>query len=118
MKNSHLQKALIVLILILSVELLMFRTIQAQTSNNNRIEIIEAKCGSNGSWKDVTKVVQSNLINNSIRINWQQPYREIGGDPAFGKVKVLLIVYRLNGNFKADVFQEENPPIGLRATIP
>jgi hypothetical protein len=118
MKNKPLKKILIVFSLILSIDLLMSLPIQAQTSNTNRIEIIEAKCGSNQSWKDVTKIVQSNLTNNSLRINWQQPYREIGGDPAFGKVKVLLIVYRLNGDFKAAVFQEENPPIGLRATIP
>jgi hypothetical protein len=92
--------------------------ISAPASDTSSLTIIEAKCGADRSWRDVTQIVQSMVSHNRLTVNWQQPYKEIGGDPAYGEAKVLTITYRLNGKVKTSTYREENSPIGLRATIP
>lgn len=86
--------------------------------DHQRLQILQGFYGADGSWRDVTSVLMKSVQNNSLKISWQQPYVEIGGDPAYLKVKTLLVSYRLDGVDKVATFREENPPVGLQASLP
>ena len=87
-------------------------------SDHQRLQILQAYYGADGSWRDVTGILQKSVKNNSLKVSWQQPYTEIGGDPAYLQVKTLIISYRLDGVEKLATFREENPPVGLQAVLP
>ena len=87
-------------------------------TDHQRLQILKGFYGADGSWRDVTGILQKSVQNNSLKVSWQQPYTEIGGDPAFLQVKTLVVSYRLDGVEKLATFREENPPVGLQATIP
>jgi len=87
-------------------------------SNQTGLQILRAFCGADNSWQDVTDILQNSVKDNGLRISWQQPYRELGGDPAAGRIKMMVISYQIDGKTKIAVFQEENPPVGLRLIIP
>lgn len=96
----------------------MQKQAESATIIQPRLDILSGYCGANGSWRDVTGILQRSIKNDSLHVDWKQPYREIGGDPAFGKIKLLVIAFRLNGQNRIAVSQEENPPIGLVLSIP
>ena len=87
-------------------------------SDHQRLQILQAFYGADGSWRDVTSILQKSVENNSLKVSWNQPYSEIGGDPAYGQVKTLIVSYRLDGVEKLATFREENFPVGLQAVIP
>ena len=87
-------------------------------ADRQRLQILKGFYGADGSWRDVTGILQKSIQNNSLKVSWKQPYTEIGGDPAFLQVKTLVVSYRLDGVEKLATFCEENPPVGLQATIP
>ena len=91
---------------------------QAIPSDHQRLQILRGFYGADGSWRDVTGILQKSIQNNSLKVSWQQPYAEIGGDPAYLQVKTLIVSYRLDGVEKLATFREENPPVGLQALIP
>jgi bla regulator protein BlaR1 len=91
---------------------------QSISSDHQRLQILKGFYGADGSWRDVTGILQKSVQNNSLKVAWQQPYTEIGGDPAFLHVKTLVVSYRLDGVEKLATFREENPPVGLQAAIP
>ena len=61
------------------------------------LQIDKAYCGATGSWRDVTAFLQHQLKGDTLSVDIAQPFEEFGGDPAFGRVKNLIIDYRLNG---------------------
>lgn len=81
------------------------------------LRILQAYCGAPGSWRDVTAVVQKSVKDNALQIAWKQPYDEIGGDPAFGKMKTLLVSYQIDGKKKMAAVNEDDG-ISLSLTIP
>jgi hypothetical protein len=87
-------------------------------SDQTGLQILQAVWGANGSWNDVTDFVQHSVRDNVLKLSLQQPYTELGGDPAYGKIKSLLVSYRIDGKARVGIFQDENPPIGLRVAIP
>jgi beta-lactamase regulating signal transducer with metallopeptidase domain len=91
---------------------------QAIPSDHQRLQILQSFYGADGSWRDVTGILQKSIQNNSLKVSWQQPYTEIGGDPAYLQVKTLIVSYRLDGVEKLATFREENSPVGLQALIP
>ena len=86
--------------------------------DHQRLQILEGFYGADGSWRDVTGILQKSVQNDSLKVSWQQPFTEIGGDPAYLQVKTLIVSYRLDGVEKLATFREENPPVGLKATLP
>jgi len=82
------------------------------------LQILQGFYGAEGSWRDVTDVLKKSIQNDSLTVSWQQPYTEIGGDPAYLQVKTLIVSYRLDGVEKVNTFREENPPVGLQASLP
>jgi hypothetical protein len=81
------------------------------------LQIDKAFCGAEGSWRDVTAFVQSHIESNTLSVEISQPFEEIGGDPAFGKVKQLLIDYRFRGKpFR--LLLEEQFPTAFTITLP
>jgi hypothetical protein len=91
---------------------------KAPSSNQAGIQILQGIYGANGSWRDVTDILQKSIKDDALQVAWQQPYAEIGGDPAWLKVKTLVISYRIDGKIRIATFQEQNPPVGLRAKLP
>jgi hypothetical protein len=61
------------------------------------LRIERAYCGAKDSWCDVTTFLQRKVQGDTLSTKISQPYREIGGDPAPGQVKHLIIDYRLDG---------------------
>ena len=100
----------------------LIETMQRKAENTNRgrgnFELIQAYCGAEGSWRDVTAVLQKMTQGNVLSGSFKQPYAEIGGDPAFGKVKMLAVTYRHLGKIQTRTFREENPPVGLQFSLP
>ena len=91
---------------------------KAIPSDHQRLQILQGFYGADGSWLDVTSLLQKSVENNSLKVSWEQPYTEIGGDPAYLQVKTLIVSYRLDGVEKLATFREENFPVGLKAVIP
>ncbi len=91
---------------------------KSMPSDYQHLQILQGFYGADGSWRDVTGILQKSVKNDSLKVLWQQPYTEIGGDPAYLEVKTLIVSYRLDGVEKLATFREENPPVGLQATIP
>jgi len=86
-------------------------------SANAGLQIDKAYCGAAGSWRDVTAFLQRQLIGDALSVNVSQPFEAIGGDPAFGQVKNLLIDYHFNGKpFR--LLLEEQYPIAFTITLP
>ena len=81
------------------------------------LQIDKAFCGAEGSWRDVTGFLQSHIESNTLSVEISQPFEEIGGDPAFGKVKQLLIDYRFGGK-PFQLLLEEQFPTAFTITLP
>jgi beta-lactamase regulating signal transducer with metallopeptidase domain len=87
-------------------------------ADHHRLQILKGFFGADGSWRDVTGILQKSVQNDSLKVSWQQPYTEIGGDPAWLQVKTLIVSYRLDGAEKLATFRENDPLVGLQATLP
>ena len=61
------------------------------------LKIEQAVCGAKDSWRDVTAFLQGNVSGDTLSASIAQPFDQIGGDPAPGQVKTLIIDYRLKG---------------------
>jgi len=99
------------------IMLVLQHTAEATVPNQAGLRILQAFYGTDGSWRDVTSVVQTSTKQNSLQILWQQPYSEVGGDPAYGRVKTLVIAYQLDGKTRLGAFQETGDISELHATI-
>lgn len=77
--------------------IIAFVLLATNISAEATLRIEKAFCGAQGSWCDVTVFLQSKVQGDTLSTKIAQPYREIGGDPASGQVKHLIINYRLNG---------------------
>jgi hypothetical protein len=60
------------------------------------LEIISAIYGFQTQTADVTQLLQSDVTNNSLNINVNNS--TMGGDPAFGHVKSLTVIYQYAGS--------------------
>lgn len=81
------------------------------------LQIEKAYFGAAGSWRDLTAFLQSQVRGDTLSVAIAQPFEEIGGDPAFGQGKRLLIDYRLNGK-EFRLLLEEQYPIAFSITLP
>ena len=61
------------------------------------LQIDRAFIGSTDAWRDVTAFLRQHLSGDALSVTIAQPFTGIGGDPAWGKVKNLIVDYRLNG---------------------
>ena len=81
------------------------------------LQIDKAYVGTTDSWRDVTMFLQDQIQNDALSISIAQPFKEIGGDPAPGRVKDLIIDYHLNSKPYRLCIKEEFP-VAFRITIP
>jgi hypothetical protein len=70
------------------------------------MQIVQAVFGTDGIWRDVTVIVQQGVTEDRWQVDLHFPYTELGGDPAKGKGKHLIIGYRLDGTPKVAIFDE------------
>ncbi len=82
---------------IIAAVIVVFILLVASVSAEAALRIEKAFCGAKDSWCDVTALLQSKVQGDTLSMKISQPYREIGGDPAPGQGKHLIIDYRLNG---------------------
>jgi len=61
------------------------------------LQVDRAFIGATDAWRDVTAFLRQHLSGDALSVTIAQPFTGIGGDPAFGKVKNLIVDYRLNG---------------------
>ncbi len=73
------------------------------------LEIDKAFIGANDSWRDVTQFMQDQIDNGALSVDIAQPFTQVGGDPAPGKVKNLIVDYRLNGRAYRLCLKEQFP---------
>lgn len=88
---------------------LVFVLLATSVSAEAALRIEKAFCGAKGSWRDVTAFLQSKVHDDTLSTSISQPFREIGGDPASGQVKHLIIDYRLNGALYRLALTEQYP---------
>jgi len=68
------------------------------------VEIVRAKYGADGNWKDVTNIVQSKVKDGALAI---QVGNLLFGEPAAGQMKTLVMTVRCNGK-ESNISAEEN----------
>jgi hypothetical protein len=90
---------------------------KAVTIPKKGLEIVQAVFGTNGLWRDVTAIVQQGVAENRWQAELHFPYTELGGDPAKGKGKQLIIGYRLDGTPKVGIFDETKDKV-IHANLP
>ncbi len=81
------------------------------------LQIEKAYFGAEGSWRDITAFLRSQVKDGTLSVSLSQPFEEIGGDPAFGRGKHLLVDYRLDGK-PCRVLLEEEYPVAFTITLP
>ena len=81
------------------------------------LRIDRAFIGTTDAWRDVTAFLRQQLSGDALAVTIAQPFTEIGGDPASGKVKNLIVDYRLNGRaFR--LWLEERYPVAFTIQLP
>jgi hypothetical protein len=81
------------------------------------LRIEKAYCGAKNSWCDVTAFLQGKVRGDKLSVEISQPCQKIGGDPAPGEGKNLIIDYRLNGNsFRLSL--KEQYPVAFTIELP
>ena len=89
---------------------------RAPTSKDT-LQIDRAFIGATDAWRDVTAFLRRHVSGAALLVTISQPFTEIGGDPASGKVKNLIVDYRLNGRaFRLCL--EEQYPVAFRIELP
>jgi len=86
-------------------------------SANESLLIDRAYCGAEGSWRDIKGFLESKLKSGSLDVSLSQPFEQIGGDPAWGQVKHLLIDYHASGKPFRLLLKEEYP-VAFAITLP
>jgi len=66
-------------------------------TSKDTLQIDRAFIGATDAWLDVTAFLRRHLSGDALSVTIAQPFTEIGGDPASGKVKHLIVDYRRNG---------------------
>jgi hypothetical protein len=66
-------------------------------TSKDTLRIDRAFLGTTDAWRDVTPFLRQQLSGDALSATIAQPFTEIGGDPASGKVKNLIVDYRRNG---------------------
>jgi hypothetical protein len=83
------------------------------------LHIDKAFVGATDAWRDVTLFLQDQIQNDALTVNIAQPFNEIGGDPAPGRVKNLIVDYRFNGQPYRLCLKEEFPlAFGIKIPSP
>ncbi len=80
---------------ITSLILALLSMISFEALADGKIHIIEAKYGVKGIYSDVTHLVKNYVLDDSIRM--QVTNNNLGGDPASGRQKKLLVLYEKDG---------------------
>ena len=81
------------------------------------LRIDRAYIGTTDAWRDVTAFLRQHLSGDALSVTIAQPFTEIGGDPASGKGKYLIVDYRLNGRaFR--LWLEEQYPVAFTIQLP
>ena len=89
----------------------------ASVSAKAELRIEKAYCGAKDSWCDVTAFLRSRVSGETLSTKITQPYQEIGGDPAPGQVKNLVIDYRYGGrSFRLSL--KEQYPVAFTVELP
>ena len=70
---------------------------KALNAPSKGVEIVPAVFGTDGFWRDVTAVVKESISDNKWDAEFKKPFAELGGDPVDGRLKHLIIGYRLDG---------------------
>jgi hypothetical protein len=73
------------------------------------LQIDKAVCGLEDSWRDVTAFLRGKIQGDTLSVRIAQPFDEIDGDPAPGKVKNLLIDYHFKGQAYRLSLKEQFP---------
>ncbi len=73
------------------------------------LQIDRAFIGATDSWRDITAFLRERLSGDALSVTISQPFTDIGGDPAFGKPKHLIVDYHLNGRAFRLLLDEEYP---------
>jgi hypothetical protein len=81
---------------------------KALNTPSKGVDVVQAVFGANGFWRDITPIVRQSITNDRWEAELHLPFTELGGDPVKGKVKHLVIGYRLDGAPKMGIFDEIN----------
>ena len=81
------------------------------------LQIDKAFLGAKDTWRDVTMFLQDQIDSDALSVTIAQPFSSIGGDPAPGRVKNLIIDYRVNGQ-PYRLWLEEQFPVAFTVKLP
>lgn len=81
------------------------------------LQIDKAVLGAKDAWRDVTMFLEDQIDEGVLSVSITQPFSSIGGDPAPGKGKNLIIDYKLNGQQRR-LWLEEQYPIAFQVNLP
>ena len=81
------------------------------------LQIDKAVLGAKDAWRDVTIFLQDKIDSDALSVSIAQPFDSIGGDPAPGRMKNLIIDYRVNGQ-PHRLWLEEQFPVAFRLNLP
>ena len=81
------------------------------------LQIDKAVLGAKDAWCDVTTFLQDQIDSDALSVSIAQPFGSIGGDPAPGRVKNLIIDYRVNGG-PHRLWLEEQYPVAFTVKLP
>jgi len=110
--------------LVLGAAAILASRLMAQDASTNNapvpaddFRITKAVFGAGGSWRDVTDVLQKHVSGGTLILDIRQPFGELGGDPAFGFVKSLIVEYRADGESHR-VAMKESSPVAFALRLP
>jgi hypothetical protein len=81
------------------------------------LQIDKAFLGAKDAWRDVTTFLQDQIDSDVLSVSIAQPFSSIGGDPAPGRVKNLIVDYRVNGQ-PHRLWLEEQFPVAFMVKLP
>ena len=89
---------------------------RAPTSKDT-LQIDRAFIGATDAWCDVTAFLRRHVAGDALSVTISQPFTQIGGDPAPGKGKNLILDYRMKGQaFRLCL--EEQYPVAFTIELP
>jgi hypothetical protein len=109
--SSHRQKLLAALLLLPLVS----TNFAQPASSPSALQVVSAKYGAQGVEKDVTSIVAVKIVDD--RLEFTASNSELGGDPAFGKIKELRLKLLVSGQEVEKVFKE-NDRVSVAALAP
>ena len=81
------------------------------------LQIDKAFLGAKDAWRDVTMFLEDQIDEGVLSVSISQPFSSIGGDPAPGRGKNLIIDYHLNGQ-QHRLWLEETYPVAFQVKLP